>query len=220
MSDKSMSHLTTSSLVALVVAGAAAFACSGPAAGEAVYTNGEVKVGADKSSSGEPRNGSTTSSTSTSGGGATDAFFKTVPYNYDQGRPPNNADDNAGTHTGLIPLAGKECAVAGCHLDKGPKWVMSGTVFSAKTGGTPVPKVQIGVYTEADNKITDCYSDAQGNFWLESDTPIPAGAKVAVRKADGEASLPMVTPLPAPPTGGNCNLAAGCHGDTNRIYVN
>lgn len=193
------------------IALAASMACSGPQAGIAEFSSGGVTAASGDDD--DSTNSSTSSSSSSSG----DLIFGTQAFTYTA--PPENADDhNTGTHTGANapPMEGKSCVVAGCHADGASPWFAAGTVYNSD-GTAFTGQAEIGIVTP-DNKGVALYTDKQGNFFAAGDA-IPAGSHVGIRVSGGQ-SFKMLEPLPAGPTGGNCNATGGCHGDANnRLYA-
>lgn len=204
---------------AMVGAGAlgSATACSGPDPGAITFSERPGAGPAEPSTSSSSSGGSTSSG----GPGATDAggdaggdlIFGTTAFQWvDPGITANNADV---AHNNNVE--GKDCIVAGCHLDNLKKWAFAGTVYSAATGGAVVPKAEVRVVKPDGTEYGHAYTDANGNFWLENATPIPAGSKVGVRKEGGQKA--MATTLVGP-TDGSCGRVTGCHGGPQgEVYV-
>lgn len=208
----------------VALGGAVAFACTGPSAGEAVFTDGEStnspkgKGDGGGSSSGE-------SSTSSSGGAPAgdDPFFKTA-FAYTS---PGVKASGVAAHGGAVEGDGtatappKDCVTAGCHEGGANPFSAGGSIFAASAGGK-VPagsKFEIGINKPDGTLFGSAYSDEDGNFWIDTAGPIPDGSKVAIRKEGGK-STAMNTPLTAANKGGGCNAAAGCHGGAAlRIYA-
>ncbi len=205
---------------AVVGAGALASstACSGPDPGAITFAERQSQA------TGEPQSSSGTSGTSgtnadgggTESGAPADPVFGTTAFTYvDPGVTANDAND---AHAGTVE--GKDCIVAGCHLDGAKPWVFGGTVYSTAQGGATVPKAEIKIVGPNGAEVGTTYTDANGNFWLEkAGTTIPAGSRVGVRKEGGKAML-MATPLQ--PTDAGCSAnRANCHGTpaTGRVYA-
>jgi hypothetical protein len=146
----------------------------------------------------------------TSDGGTTDpavaAFFKNEPFAYqDPGLTANNAN---AAHGGTVE--GKDCIVAGCHLDGGKKWLFGGTVYNAPKNGQTVARAEVRIVGPDGTEIGRAYTDANGNFWLEAGAKtIPAGSKVGVRVEGG--GMLMATPI-SNADGGCSGARANCHG--------
>ncbi|MBX3261994.1 MAG: hypothetical protein KF782_20085 [Labilithrix sp.] len=129
------------------------------------------------------------------------------------------ANDANPAHGGSVE--GKDCIVAGCHLEGGRPWVFGGTVYNAAQGDQVVTKAEIRIVGPNGAEVGTTYTDANGNFWLEKEgTTIPAGSKVGVRREGGAEPKYMATPLQ--PTDRGCSATrANCHGTdgTGRVYV-
>jgi hypothetical protein len=199
---------------AIVAASIVAGACAGPAAGKSSFESGDVQEESGGSKAADDDDDTAKSSSSSSGAPAGDQVFGTSTFAYKN--PGQNADDHAATHTGKTPLEGKDCVVAGCHLDTKP-WAFAGTVYTKADATTTVAEAEVGI-VYADNSVKSAMTDAQGNFWFVGTDFPPASAKIGVRKA-GSATKFMATPLPAAPAGRACNSTA-CHGAAaNRIWI-
>lgn len=188
-------------------------ACSGPGSGLSTFAAGDVKA----QSSGDDDD--TTSSSSSSSSGAGTGVFGATTFAY---KNPGLSANNQIAHKDSLPLQGKDCVKAGCHLETKP-WAFAGTVFQKKAdpagvdgGGPTVPEAEIGVLYP-DNKFRSAMTDPDGNFWIDGEPP-PKGSKVAVRKAGGTVEI-MNQALGDAPGSRACNSDA-CHGlATNRIYI-
>lgn len=197
---------------------ASATACSGPDPGAINFAERQTQGTGDTSgSSGTSGTGGTDGGGGGEGGAAVDPVFGNTPFNYvDPGVAANDAN---AAHAGTVE--GKDCIVAGCHLEGGRPWVFGGTVYSAAQGGEVVTKAEIRIVGPNGAEVGTTYTDANGNFWLEKDgTTIPAGSKVGVRREGGAEPKYMVTPLQ--PTDRGCSAnRANCHGTagTGRVYV-
>ena len=208
---------------AVIGAGALASstACSGPDPGAITFAERQSQsTGDPQGSSGASGTGGTSGTAADGGGGDTggpvDPVFGTTPFAYiDPGVTANNAND---AHGGTVE--GKDCIVAGCHLEGAKPWVFGGTVYSTAQGGATVPKAEIKIVGPDGAEVGTTYTDANGNFWLEkAGTTIPAGSRVGVRKEGGKAHL-MATPLQPADSGCSANRA-NCHGTavTGRVYA-
>lgn len=204
-----------SAVVSLSLALAAILgACTGPGAGKSTFESGDVQ-----------QNGKVTGddddddNASSSGGAvAGQEVFGTKAFSYKA--PTMNADDHGVTHDGQTPLEGKDCVVAGCHLDARP-WAFAGTVYTGADSTTIESQAEIGVVYG--NTVKTVMTDAQGNFWLEGTEFPPVDAVIGVRKAGG-AFQKMIRQLPASSAttagGRACNSAGECHGSiTQRIWI-
>jgi hypothetical protein len=183
----------------------AASACAGPGSGSSSFTEGNVKTGSAPGTTGDDDD-STSSSSSSSGGSSSggDKIFGTKAFAYVN--PGENADDHQATHTGQTPLEGKNCVVAGCHLDTKP-WAAAGTVYADTAGSAPLAQAEIGIVFP-DNSAISAMTDAQGNFWFDTTKVPPAGSLVGVR-TNGSAPRYMAETITGP---SGCNNATGCHG--------
>jgi membrane protein implicated in regulation of membrane protease activity len=201
--------LLTCAVVGATVLGAST-ACSGPDPGAITFSERPGQSTEPQGTRGDAGTSGGASGTS-DGGTTTDpavlAFFKNEPFAYqDPGLAANNAD---AAHGGTVE--GKNCIVAGCHLDGGRKWLFGGTVYTAPKDGQTVAKAEVRVVGPDGTEIGRAYTDANGNFWLEAgEKTIPAGSKVGVR-AEGGAGKLMATPISN--ADGGCSAArANCHG--------
>lgn len=210
-------------LSGLVVGTAAvAGACDAPDPGEITYSE-RSKAESSSSGGGSSSSGASSSSSGASGGtdgggsssgegGAADPVFGTSQFA--AGNPGQNANQ-VGDHAGQTPLEGKNCVVAGCHLDNNKKWGFAGTVYAAATGGTTVKNAEVRVTGPDGATIGMTYTDDNGNFWYEGARP-PANSRVGVR--DGTKKAVMVGTV-AGDSGAGCNAPA-CHGNAAmRIYL-
>jgi hypothetical protein len=190
---------------------ASATACSGPDPGTITFAERQSSTAGDP----PPTSSGSTSGTAPVDTGPKDPIFKTVMKWEDPGVTANAAN---AAHGGTVE--GKDCIVAGCHLDNGKQWLFAGTVYSATQGGTTVAKAEIQILGPDNTELGHTYTDANGNFWLEKVATIPANSKVGVRKEGGTRTSVMVTPLQ--PTDKGCNAnRANCHGTatTGKVYV-
>ncbi len=211
----------------LLGTGAVAFvpACSGPDPGAISFeerppsglasdTPGTGGTGGTGGTSGD---GGTTGTGPKTDGGGTKDFFNNEAFAYAD--PGSKANAHTGTHvapTNQIPLQGKNCVQAGCHLDTKP-WAFAGTLYTDVNGTATVAQGEIRIVKADGTELTRAYTDADGNFWLESPDRPPAGSKVGVRKAGGTPK--MMTGTIEGATGAACN-AGGCHGSaTLRVFA-
>ncbi len=170
----------------------AATSCSGPDPGQVTFierpkgSSGElttgglpvVEGGVPVTEGGTPGEGGTKEGGSTSG----DPVFGTSTFAAGPAGPPLNVAKAANPmHNG--DASGKDCVVAGCHLDA-RAWAFGGTLYTDATGTARVPNAEIRV-TGPDSKVyASTYSDVDGNFWIElGDPKVPAGSRVGVRAA-------------------------------------
>lgn len=194
-------------------------ACSGPDPGAITFAERPGIQGEPQGASGG--GGDAGGGTSgTSGNPASDPgseeFFKNEPFAYqDPGLTANNAN---AAHGGTVE--GKDCNVAGCHLDGVKKWLFGGTVYTAAKNGQTVAKAEVRVVGPDGTEIGRAYTDANGNFWLEAgEKTIPAGSKVGVRREGGGAKL-MATVI-SNADGGCSGARSNCHGTDiqGRVWV-
>jgi hypothetical protein len=209
-----------------VVLGAGALAsstaCSGPDPGAITFTERAPGGTTDQSSGTSGPTGTPGGKTDGGGGGGgsdsgavKDLIFGTSTLTWED---PGLVADAVQQHNG--PVQGKDCVVAGCHLDNGKPWAFAGTVYSAAQGGTTVPKAEVRIVKPDGTEYGHAYTDANGNFWLENATPFPAGSKVGVRKEGGTRSMAMAALLQPADRGctanrGNCHGTAG----TGKVYA-
>jgi hypothetical protein len=203
----------------------AATSCSGPNPGEVTF------IERPKGSSGElgtppiVEGGTvaTEGGTTTEGGGADggssgmagDPVFGTTAFAAGSAGPPIRVAKAANAaHNG--DASGKDCIVAGCHLDARP-WAFGGTLYTDAAGTARTANAEIRI-TGPDGKVyASTYSDVDGNFWFEtSDPKVPAGSRVGVRTAGKVMDMGGVV-------GGmqvGCQSPA-CHGGGNpgKVYV-
>ncbi len=116
------------------------------------------------------------------GGPVGDPVFGTTAFAAGQAGPPVRVAKAANAaHNG--DASGKDCIVAGCHLDARP-WAFGGTLYTDTAGTARTAAAEIRI-TGPDGKLyASTYSDVDGNFWFEtSDPKVPAGSRVGVRTA-------------------------------------
>lgn len=192
-----------------LVAGAAA--CSGPDPGALTFST--------RPSSGvsEPQGTDSGAAAATDAGvdAGPDPIFGTTAFAYVN--PGVNANAAADEHAGTVE--GKDCMVAGCHLDGAKVWVFGGTLYSSADGGAPVARGEVKVVGPNGVEIAKAYTDANGNFWVEkAGTTIPAGSKVGVRKEGGGKPRLMATGLQ--PGDSGCSKGGTCHGgQTGKVFA-
>jgi len=118
-------------------------------------------------------------------------------------------------------VEGKDCMVAGCHLDGNRPWLFGGTVYTTAQGGTTVARAEVRVVGPDGAEVARAYTDANGNFWVaKGNKTIPANSKVGVRAEGVVGTKTMATPLE--PSHGACSsVATNCHGTagTGRVYI-
>ncbi len=189
-------------------------ACSGPDPGAITFSERPGIIGEPQGST----SGDGTSGTSGTSGDSQPGndFFKDAFAYEDPGLLANNADV---AHGGTVE--GKDCLVAGCHLDGAKKWLFGGTVYNAAKNGQTVAKAEVRIIGPDGAEVGRAYTDANGNFWMEAgDKTIPPNSKVGVRSEGGGVAL-MVTPISNADGGCTANRA-NCHGTElqGRVWVN
>ena len=167
-------------------------ACDAPDPGQVTFIERPKGSSGELTSGGQPTveagtvpEGGMTTEAGTEGGtsGMTgDPVFGTTAFAAGSAGPPVRVAKAANAaHNG--DASGKDCIVAGCHLDARP-WAFGGTLYTdaAGTGRTANAEIRI---TGPDGKVfASTYSDVDGNFWFEtSDPKVPAGSRVGVRTA-------------------------------------
>lgn len=210
-------------LLTLALGGAViAAACSGPDPGAITFSERQrgITSGDAGGSSGDPDGGGTTEAGVDGGGssgGPVNAFTGAPAYAQPASTDPS---DNA-AHGGDGNPAGQDCM--GCHGPNGGagnKWGLGGTVYTNGMGAAPVANAEIRIVDPTGKEIAKTYSNADGNFWVESGSlqgGIPSGSKVGVRNA--ARTRLMSTALTGNDDGG-CQKG-GCHeqGGIGRVYL-
>ncbi len=199
-----------------------AAACDAPDPGEVTYSE-RSKAESSSGTSGQASSSGSSGSTSSSGGdgggsssgegGAADPVFGTSQFA--AGNPGQNANGAAGDHGGTVE--GRDCIVAGCHVDKGPKWGFGGTVYSAANGGGTVKNAEVRVTGPDGKTFGMAYTDDNGNFWFDgAGAKPPANSRAGVRNGT---KVKLMAGTVAGDSGSACNSTA-CHGNTAmRIYL-
>lgn len=199
--------------------------CSGPDPGQITFSE------RPRGSSGELTSGGTTSG-GTDGGGTTDGgssgeagadggssgvvgdpVFGTSTFTLGspgQGAPAKMAN---AAHNG--DSSGKDCIVAGCHLNQ---WGFGGTLYTDAAGTARVKDAEVRITGPDGKEFQKTYSDVDGNFWIAGlGIPIPANSRVGVRTADGK-KMEMAGTVSTAQAG--CNQAGTCHGGTaGKVYL-
>lgn len=116
----------------------------------------------------------------------------------------NNCIDGVASPGSGKHHAGDDCL--GCHDTQSKRWTISGTLYSAATGGTAVAGATIEV-TDATGKVVKLTTYSNGNFYTT--TPVTKPLKVRATKCPSD--RPMIGAV----NDGSCN---GCHNSTMRIY--
>jgi hypothetical protein len=218
-------------LFATVVAsaGLATLSCSAPDPGAITFSEraGGGGGGGESSSGGTSgtTSGGTGGSSGTSGGGdgggggeggaGGDPVFGGSQFA--AGNPPGGPAKGKQQHQQInanLDPSGVNCMQ--CHAGT---WAFGGTLYTAITGGAGrVAGAEIRVTGPDGKAYASAYSDADGNFWVQSvGAPIPANSKAGVRNAAGKVKIMSATV--AGDGGRACNEAA-CHGaDTNRMFL-
>jgi hypothetical protein len=155
------------------------------------------------------------------GPGGGDSIFGTTAFAYVAPAKTSTGASTANTvpsHSGSV--SGKDCIVAGCHLDNSHKWAFAGTLYSAATGGTGIAKGELRVVGPDGTAVGSAYTDADGNFWFDNGGKgIPAGSKSGARIEGGSAPMHMATTLGS--TDNSCNAnRANCHGTAGTGHIN
>jgi hypothetical protein len=202
----------------LAAAGLASSSCSGPDPASIKYQ--ERPGASDTPSTGGSNPSPTGTTTSTAptgtnnpppGGGST--FFGNTAYT---ATSPSTQSATVTEHNGSV--AGKDCIVAGCHLDNSHKWSFAGTLRTAAKNGSPVKQAEVRVVGPDGTALPSVYTDDDGNFWFDPAAgTIAAGSHVGVRTA--ASSMQMSTALAAADK--SCNRS-DCHapgGAQGSIYV-
>jgi len=197
--------------------------CSGPDPGQVTF------IERPRGSSGELTSGGTTSGGTDGGGtieGGTEAgadggssgvvadpVFGTTAFA--AGQPGQGAPAKAanGAHNG--DSSGKDCIVAGCHLNQ---WGFGGTLYSDAAGTARVAGAEVRISGPDGKEFQKTFSDVDGNFWIQgTGTPIPANSRVGVRTADGK-KMNMSGSVSVGQAG--CNQAGTCHGGgAGKVYI-
>jgi hypothetical protein len=146
---------------------------------------------------------------------AGDPIFGTEAFVYQSpGQTANNAN---AAHNGNVQ--GKDCIVAGCHLDDAlDKWLFAGTIYTGANTGITVAQAEIKVVAPDGTEVGHAFTDANGNFWVDKTGPIPPNSRAGVRVQDGGIQH-MTDALPTTRTG--CSATANqCHGSqtTGKTY--
>lgn len=144
---------------------------------------------------------------------AEDPIFGTSSFTYED---PGLIANEVPVHGGSAE--GRDCVVAGCHLEGDKRWTFAGTIYSAAQGGEVVPKAEVRIVGPDGAEVARAYTDPNGNFWFEGGE-IPAGSRVGVRR-EGGTPRAMATLLQ--PTDGGCSAdRANCHGtaSTGRVFA-
>jgi hypothetical protein len=171
----------------------AATSCSAPDPGQVTFIERPRGSGGELSSGGTS-NGGVEAGTVTEGGVTTEAgveggtssgdpVFGTSAFAAGQAGPPVRVAKAANpAHNG--DASGKDCVVAGCHLDA-RAWAFGGTLYTDATGTARTANAEIRINGPDGKLVASTYSDVDGNFWFESsgDPKIPAGSRVGVRTA-------------------------------------
>lgn len=191
---------------------AVASACEAPDPGEITFsersrTESSSGASGQSSSSTSGSSGSTSSGGDGGGeGGAVDPVFGNSAFA--PGTPGQNANGAAGDHGNNVE--GRDCIVAGCHLDRANvKWGFGGTVYSTINGGATVKNAEVRVTGPDGKTFGSVYSDDNGNFWFEGGgVRPPANSRVGVRNAT---KAKLMTGTVAGDSGAACS-STGCHG--------
>ena len=125
--------------------------------------------------------------------------------------PAMNANTANAAHQNTVE--GKDCLSVGCHVDGNQPYRFGGTVYTTSNGNTTVAQAEVRIVRSDGSEYARAYTDANGNFWFASVTPIPTNAIVGIRNAT--TFRQQVGPLAS----GACNSNA-CHGSASmRIFL-
>jgi hypothetical protein len=201
--------------------------CSGPDPGQVTFSerprgsSGELTSGG--TTSGGTDGGSTTDGGGTSSGGTdggssgvvADPVFGTTAFA--AGMPGSGAPAKAANAAHAGDASGKNCVVAGCHLDARP-WAFGGTLYSDTAGTARVAGAEIRISGPDGTEWAKTFSDVDGNFWLDAPgAPMPANSRVGVRTADGK-KMNMSGAVGVAQAG--CSQTGTCHGGTaGKVYI-
>jgi hypothetical protein len=119
-------------------------------------------------------------------------------------------------------VEGKDCIVAGCHVDNNRPWLFGGTVYTTAQGGATVPRAEVRVVGPDGAEIARAYTDQNGNFWFPAaGKTIPPNSRVGVRAEGIAAPRYMPDALPAGNQVGCSSTASTCHGTagTGRVFI-
>ncbi len=213
-----------------LVGGAAIFgattSCSAPDPGQITFSERPRGSGGELTSGGTTSGGtdggsSGTTSGGTDGGGtdggssgaAADPVFGTTAFaagSTGQGAPAKAANP---AHNG--DSSGKDCMVAGCHLNQ---WGFGGTLYTDAAGTARVAGAEVRISRPDGTVFQSTFSDVDGNFWIQGlGMPIPANSRVGVRTAAG-LKMNMAGAIGAGQAG--CNQAGTCHGATaGKVFI-
>jgi hypothetical protein len=215
-------------LVGLLSGGAivgATTSCSAPDPGQITFaerprgSSGEIVGGSSNGGiDGGGVDGGGSSEGGTDGGSSgakADPVFGTSTFA--PGKPGTGAPAKAANAAHGGDASGKDCVVAGCHLDVRP-WAFGGTLYADAAGTARVKDAEVRVTGPDGKTYATTFSDVDGNFWLDQPgAPIPANSRVGVRIAGGKQML-MAGTVGAGQAG--CNQAGTCHGGAaGKVYI-
>jgi hypothetical protein len=198
--------------------------CSGPDPGQVTFierprgSSGELTSGG--TSNGGVDGGATieggTVEGGTDGGSSgvvADPVFGTTAFAL--GQPGQGAPAKAANPAHNGDSSGKDCIVAGCHLNQ---WGFGGTLYTDAAGTARVPNAEVRISGPDGKEFQKTYSDVDGNFWIQGlGVPIPANSRVGVRTADGKK---MSMSGSVGPGQAGCNQAGTCHGGgAGKVYL-
>jgi hypothetical protein len=192
--------------------------CSGPDPGQVTF------IERPRGSSGELTSGGTTSGGTdggTDGGGSSggeggadggssgvvgDPVFGTTAFA--AGMPGQGAPAKAANPAHNGDSSGKDCIVAGCHLNQ---WGFGGTLYTDAARTARVTGAEVRISGPDGKLFQNTFSDADGNFWIQGlGTPIPANSRVGVRIAGKSMNMSGTVG----PGQAGCNQTGTCHGGT------
>jgi hypothetical protein len=196
--------------------------CSGPDPGQVTF------IERPKGSSGELTSGGTSSGNDGGGGaeggaeGGTDGGSSGVvgdpvfgTTTFAAGMPGQGAPAKAANPAHGGDSSGKDCIVAGCHLNQ---WGFGGTLYTDAAGTARVAGAEIRISGPDGKLFQNTFSDVDGNFWIQgTGMAIPANSRVGVRTADGK-KMNMSGSVSTGQAG--CSQAGTCHGGSiGKVYI-
>ena len=196
--------------------------CSAPDPGQITFTERPRGAGGELTSGGTTSGGTDGGGTTSGGtdGGKTsggtdggssgvvgDPVFGTTAFaagSPGQGAPAKMANP---AHNG--DSSGKDCIVAGCHLNQ---WGFGGTLYTDAARTARVTGAEVRISGPDGKVFQSTFSDVDGNFWIHGlGIPIPTNSRVGVRTADGK-KMNMAGAVG--PGQAGCNQVGTCHGGT------
>lgn len=146
--------------------------------------------------------------------GGLDPVFGSSTFAYVN--PGQNANTANAAHQNTVE--GKNCVVAGCHLDGNQPFKFAGTVYTTANGNQTVAEAEVRIVSPSGVEVGRSYTDANGNFWLSAGGTIPASSRVGARTAlSRHLMIDTISGLDSP-SARECSNAS-CHGDGMRVFV-